>query len=216
MAKNHPSAHVCGMDITLPVISGQPNLTLVDSDADKAWPFKNQFMFIHGRMLTSGVHNWPGFLSEAWRCLRPGGQLELLDVTHPYRADDPSCDNESSAFIRWGHAAEKSWIGNGLDYRSAAKHEHRLQQLGFRNIRQTTRKWPLGEWSDNVRDQQIGRLTLQNFEAFLKTAGNKILTGHPDINEEDAAKLSEQALEDLGHNCASKRLYLSMQVPDLS
>lgn len=238
MAIAWPEAQVIATDLTPPDPTTlpsplPPNLNFIKSDADdESWPFEHKFDFIHGRMLASGIHDWPGLLSRCWNHLEPGGHLELLDLCHPFRAQDPDFDTpESSAFIKWGHAAETSWKAQGLDYRSTTKHAQRLSDLGFEKIQETQLKWPLGEWTgtteqkedekrekdkeeqtdlDADRNRQIGALTLHNFSAFLTSAGPKILSHHPTLNAAEAEQLTQEALSDLHDNCCTKRFYLTM------
>jgi SAM-dependent methyltransferase len=210
MAAQWPRAQVVATDITLPGIAPPANLTLVQSNAEEPWPFQHRFDFIHGRMLASGIHDWLSVLTRCWEHLEPGGQLELLDICHPFRADDPAADSETSAFIRWGHAAELGWNANGLDYRTALTHTQRLRALGFQHVKETQLKWPLGEWAETETARRIGSLTLQNFTTFLRTAGSSILAHNPSLDAQETERLSAEALADLRENCCSKRFYLSV------
>lgn len=208
MAAQWPRAQIVATDITLPDIAPPVNVALVQSDADEPWPFQHKFDFIHGRMLTSGIRDWPRLLSRCWEHLEPGGRLELVDICHPFRAEDPAADNEISAFIRWGHAAEASWKAKGLDYRTTLKHAQRLQALGFEHIKESQEKWPLGEWAETETSRRIGALTLQNFASFLRTAGSNILAHSLSLDAREAEKLGTGALADLHDNCCTKRFYL--------
>jgi ubiquinone/menaquinone biosynthesis C-methylase UbiE len=50
-------------------------------DAEKEWTFKdNTFDYIHLRGLGQGVSKWPYVLSEAFRCLKPGGFIEMAET----------------------------------------------------------------------------------------------------------------------------------------
>ncbi|KAL8722843.1 MAG: hypothetical protein Q9225_000730 [Loekoesia sp. 1 TL-2023] len=210
IANKFPSSKIIATDLTPPKITPPRNLQIVESDADKQWTFNERFGFIHGRMLTSGIHDWPTLLSQCWEYLEPGGWLELLDVCHPFRAQDHAYDNESSNFIKWGHVAEKCWEMRGLDYRATTKHQERLRKLGFISIREEELIWPLGEWSDSAQERLIGKLTLDNFSTFLATAGVGIITQDPRISTQEAEKLVADAKQDLMDNCHTKRFYLTM------
>ena len=210
IAKQNPDARVIATDLTPPNISPPPNLTIMYADMEKKWNFQNKFGFIHGRMLTSGIHNWPIFLANCWDHLAPGGWLELLDICHPFRAEVSSADNESSSFIKWGHIAEKCWAMNGLDYRATEKHTGRLRKLGFVDIHVEDLRWPLGEWPGSEVEQQIGRLTLSNFNTFLATAGVGIISQDPGISAQEARDLGSDAQQDLVNHCDIKHFYLTM------
>lgn len=219
MAQAWPNATVIGTDLTPP--HGQDvgklrlaNLRFQKDNADEDWDLRpKQFDFIHGRMLASGIHDWPGLLEKSFNHLSPGGSLELLDLCHPFRADVEQFDNaEASAFIRFGHLAERNWARHGLDYYSTTKHTKRMHELGFGDIAEHVTRWPLGDWADTPREQEIGRLTLQNFLKFIDMAGETLLTDQNAMSKAEAQEVVRSARDDLNNNCIQKRLYLTMLV----
>ncbi|KAH7305264.1 S-adenosyl-L-methionine-dependent methyltransferase [Stachybotrys elegans] len=213
MARAWPNTQIIATDLVLPQsMSTLPNLTFQKHDADSPWPFEEGcFDFIHGRMLASGIHDWPGLLEKTYRFLVPGGLLELLDVSHPFRAKLQSADNaETSPFIRFGHLAQRSWENNGLDYYATAKHSERMKQLGFVGITKRTFQWPLGDWPESQQDKKIGKLTLENFSSFIATAGVAILTRDGFMDEDEAKAAVSAAEQDLQHNHNQKGFYLTM------
>ncbi|KAK8115747.1 S-adenosyl-L-methionine-dependent methyltransferase [Apiospora sp. TS-2023a] len=215
MAAAWPNATIVATDLTPPDISNMPpNLSLRRHNADHNWPFESEsFGYIHGRMLASGIHDWPGFLSKCWKHLAPGGHLELLDLVHPFRADDQEADSpEASPFIFFGQVARRSWHQSGLDYFAAEKHVARLGDLGFTDIVDHSHRWPLGAWGDTDRERRIGELTLDNFTKFIRTAGETILTQHELMQKQVAKDVVASALKDLEENCTMKRFYFTIKV----
>ncbi|KAL8908997.1 MAG: hypothetical protein Q9207_000448 [Kuettlingeria erythrocarpa] len=210
IAKERPESQVIGTDLTPPTITPPENLCILESDADKPWDFDTKFGFIHSRMLTSGIHDWPALLSRCWDHLRPGGWVEFLDVCHPFRAQDPAADNDSSGLIKWGHVAERCWARQGLDYRATEKHRERLQERGFINVREEKVRWPLGEWADSVPEKHIGRLTMDNFLTFMATAGESIIDQDPWLSAQEKRTLVADAQKDLKEHGHSKQFYLTM------
>ncbi|CAG8949920.1 hypothetical protein HYFRA_00004250 [Hymenoscyphus fraxineus] len=210
IASMHTNVQVTATDLTPPTSIVPPaNVKFIKADADTEWAL-GKFDFIHGRMITSGIHDWQVFLSRCWEHLEFGGVLELLDICHPFGSDDPSSEL-ASAVIRFGHAAEKCWGKKGLDYRASMKHVDRLTKLGFENITETELKWPLGEWASTDREKKMGKLTLSNFRTFLEMAGVKILTSDSEMSPQTAQVLVDEALKELSAgDSGSKKLYLSM------
>jgi SAM-dependent methyltransferase len=41
---------------------------------------QNSFDFIHFRAVAQGITKWPQVLAEAYRCLKPGGYIELSEI----------------------------------------------------------------------------------------------------------------------------------------
>jgi hypothetical protein len=142
--------------------------------------------------------------------LEPDGVLELLDICHPFRAEDDTTETSCSPFLRFGYQAEKCWARSGLDFRASTKHVERLNNLGFVNVMEEEKKWPLGEWTGNARERSIGRMTLQNFLKFLDLAGVPILTSNSSMNDLDARVLVAAAQKDLVENNADRRYYLTV------
>ena len=210
IARERPTTHIIATDLTPPTITTPSNVTILKADSEQQWRFDRKFEFIHGRMITSGIHDWPALLSRCWGHLTPGGWLELLDICHPFRAEDLTTDGNSSGFLKWGQTAERCWAMNGLDYRATAKHVERLRELGFVDVHEKELKWPLGVWSHSEQERQIGALTLENFRTFLATAGIDIITQDPGISAQEAKRLVADAENDLQENCSTRRFYLNM------
>jgi SAM-dependent methyltransferase len=214
MARAWPKAQVIATDLVLPRESTVPNLTYLKHDADSHWAFEpNCFDYIHGRMLTSGIHDWPALLNKAYTHLAPGGYLELLDVCHPFRAQSSDFDAaEVSPFIKFGQLAQQSWKRSGLDYYATTKHADRMRSIGFVNVAEHAFIWPLGEWAENEREKKIGRFTISNFLRFLTTAGVAILTNGQFMAHDEAQQVVAAAQQDLEQNHDLKRFYLTMLV----
>ena len=220
MCKKFPDVEVLAVDLTPPRVDDDvahtcPNLIVQECDIEKNWAFfpSEQFNFIHGRMLASGIHDWPALLTRCWNSLVPGGWVELLDLCHPFRAETEGFDDDGcccSDFIKWGRVAERCWALNGLDYRATDKHVERLQELGFVDVEEEGLKWPLGTWPEGEREKRIGELTLRNFSTFLATAGVGIISQDPGISTEEARVLVDNAQRDLVDHGDAKRFYLSM------
>ncbi|KAE8149086.1 S-adenosyl-L-methionine-dependent methyltransferase [Aspergillus avenaceus] len=229
MAQIHPEAIITATDLHHPprlnftTISSTPNIRFLQFNAnDLVWPIPEKenttFDFIHGRMITSGIHDWPRFLTHCWSLLTPGiGRLEFLDVSHPFRAENPAADGETlSPFIRFGHAIERVWAAKGIDYRATEKHAHRLAELGFEDIVTEEVKWPLGPWVDTTeREMKLGLLNMNNFGQFIRTAGVAILLSNSDNSDDgeqrvDAQRLVDDAVRDLEERWNTNRYYLSM------
>lgn len=216
MAKHHPGRTITAIDLTPPSVTHPSNVKFMRLNVENDWAFERPFNFIHGRMLTSGIHDWPRLLRQCFENLQPGGWLELLDICHPFGAEnlDASKDGSSpkSGFLQWGRTAEHCWALKGLDYRAATKHVKRLEELGFIDIQERELKWPLGTWPENERERLIGDLTLWNFNNFVTAAGAKILRQDPNITDQEAQDLVKAASEDLAGNCCTRNFYLTIMI----
>lgn len=83
-ADEYPSATVIGTDLS-PVQPHYvpPNCRFYIEDAETEWTFEEKFDYIHGRMLIVGIKNWARFFEQSFKYLKPGGWIELQDLSFP-------------------------------------------------------------------------------------------------------------------------------------
>ena len=76
-----PGAEIIGTDLS----PGQPqwvppNVRFEIDDAREPWTFPlNHFDFIHARTLAGSLQDWPTFLKQCYKHLKPGGKLEIAE-----------------------------------------------------------------------------------------------------------------------------------------
>jgi SAM-dependent methyltransferase len=223
LALKYPHLRILGVDITppkLPEDAQLTNITFLKADVEEHWDFAAnvKFGYIHGRMLQSGIHDWPALLQKCWEHLAFDGWLELIDVEHPFRSDSLAGESLTALpFVKFGYAAEKAWNSNGLDYRATSKHMKRLETLGFQNVSGRSLRWPLGPW-DKTEDEHssAGDIILANFSRFIAAAGTSILRsgkpreGYVPMSEESAQQLLRETTNDLEMNWKVRKYWLSM------
>lgn len=210
IADSIPTAQVVAMDISPP--SGVPpsNVSWVKGDIGKNWHM-GHFDFIHGRMLNSAVQDWPSFLRQCWEHLEPDGYLELLEVFHPYRAENPQVNSTTSSFLQFGDISGKAWKLAGRDFSAQSNRLRQLQDLGFHDVRESVFKWPVGLWGVTERERRIGELNLENFCLHMGDA-DQLLAHNPDVTEEETKKLVQNTLDDVSKNAIVNRYYFNMTV----
>ena len=50
-----------------------PNLVFEIDDIEEEWEYKRKFDFIHSRMMTGSIHDWPKLIKSIYNNLNPGG-----------------------------------------------------------------------------------------------------------------------------------------------
>lgn len=58
----------------------KPNFYLFDVDLDKGLPFKDESVDLFTGNLLNNVENYAGLIKEAYRCLKPGGKLAVIEM----------------------------------------------------------------------------------------------------------------------------------------
>lgn len=84
MAQRYPQATILGIDLSSSLLPSNvpPNLTFEIGDVAEPWPPGKLYDFIHVRNLVGGgVRDWAGFVKEVYAHLKPGGQMQLTEVT---------------------------------------------------------------------------------------------------------------------------------------
>ena len=196
------------MDITPP--SGVPpsNVSWVKGDIENHWGM-DHFDFIHGRMLNAAVQDWPSLLKQCWEHLEPDGWLELLEICHPYRAENFQANSITSSFLRFGDIAGKAWKSAGRDFSAQSNQLRQLQDLGFQDVRKSVFRWPVGLWGVTERERRIGELELENYRLYMGNA-DQLLAHNPHITEEESKKLVQDTLDDVSKNAVTNRYYLDI------
>ena len=84
----------------------KPNFYIFDVDLDKGLPFKNETVDIFTGNLLNNVENYSGLIREAYRCLKPGGRLAVIEMffdkdskTQKYLAEQGKIWSSYDAFV---------------------------------------------------------------------------------------------------------------------
>ncbi|KAM0323637.1 hypothetical protein ACHAQA_008572 [Verticillium albo-atrum] len=84
MAAQHPTASIRGIDVSAALLptAVPPNVVFEVCDANEPWAAQPLSLdFVHVRNLVGGgVRDWQALYAEAFRHLRPGGQIEVAEV----------------------------------------------------------------------------------------------------------------------------------------
>ena len=86
----------------------KPNFYILDVDLDKGLPFKNESVNIFTGNLLNNVENYGELIREAYRCLKPGGKLALIEMffdkgskTYAYLAEQGKIWASYEAFVQF-------------------------------------------------------------------------------------------------------------------
>ena len=115
-------------------------------NAEQDWAFDKKFDYIHARMLTLGMHDWPRFFAQAWEHLEPGGWLETSETQFPARRADGD-EPKSSPFIQWAEYAYDAAAQAGIDARASEHFSEQLKAQGFVNVDRVNVQWPIKPWA---------------------------------------------------------------------
>ncbi|TFK42529.1 S-adenosyl-L-methionine-dependent methyltransferase [Crucibulum laeve] len=222
MADEFPRAEVIGIDLApIQPRTVPPNCTFELCDLDQ-WhiPYPDaHFDLIHARSMHVGIHNYPRFLLEIARLLRPGGLVLLVEpnlnpTTNAVTQQNPEPIASTSASTAWSTFWET--------YRACLRRQgidttvpQRLPELlantnEFENIVVRDGNIPIGFWPQDPNLLTVGQLQWMDYELFLPALRPMFLTaGLPESNVDRVISDAQHDLySSISSNSLSARLHV--------
>jgi len=174
-ADAHPSAHVIGTDLSPIQPSSVPvNCTFEVDDAEDEWVYSHKFDYIHARGVVTCFRDAREVIRSAFNFLMPNGYLEFQDAVFPLDyAEPPPVD---SAFVKLMalilDAVEKA----GRPWTNAKHYSDWMRDTGFVDIVEHKLILPVGTWSENPKEKELGALHLENWLEGIGGMAPRILT----------------------------------------
>ncbi|KAL2830954.1 S-adenosyl-L-methionine-dependent methyltransferase [Aspergillus pseudoustus] len=186
----YPGAKITGVDLS-PV---QPSLVPLNcffeiDDVALPWTFApNRFDLIYVRDIFGSIPDWSDFLAQCWRCLRPGGYVEI--VGHSVEPISDDCDIPCNhVYSVWGQTIAQAGRITGKSFsvwQTSARH---LKQAGFVDICRLDYKWPVHGWNPGPQLRELGRLNQNRMDLGAEDTALRLLTSTLQWSEDRARKL---------------------------
>lgn len=147
MADEYPSAKVTGVDLSpIQPLFVPPNCVFEIDDVTLPWTYDpNHFDFIHVRELFGCIPDWDEFFQQCWRCLKPGGYIEVVEHSVEPIADDDTVP-EDHFYRVWGQTVLNSGNMSGKTFNIWAESATRLRQAGFVDVVERRFQWPMNAY----------------------------------------------------------------------
>jgi SAM-dependent methyltransferase len=173
MAETYPQADVTGVDLSaIQPTAVPPNVffEIFDAEDDDDWTYpENSFDLIHFRNMAGSFRSWDLMYERAYRHLKPGGWIEVVDFD----------DQENGFYSYLGKDSElRSWHLALIDASNRAgkglNHSHldpeRIANAGFQDVDVTRNDVPMGAWPTDPSVRSTAKLwlvaCLAGFEAY--------------------------------------------------
>ncbi|KAF2773745.1 hypothetical protein EJ03DRAFT_105797 [Teratosphaeria nubilosa] len=160
------------------------------------WAFDRKFDYIHARMLTLGMHDWPRFLRQAWDHLNPGGWIETKETQFPPRRADGE-ETRPSAMSKWGEYVYEAAKNAGIDARASESFIEMLTRQGFVNIEKRDLQWPGTNWAKGRKNKILGKLNEENTGRAIPGIGMGLFTRRLGWTKEQVEDISNEVLDEL-------------------
>ncbi|TGZ81390.1 S-adenosyl-L-methionine-dependent methyltransferase [Ascodesmis nigricans] len=231
MAHKFPNARVFGLDLSSIQVPPPVNVRWDIEDANERWIYPpNYFSLIHTRELVShifrtsspqfhtnlflpqlgGISDWRNFFSRSFRCLHPGGWLELQEFPFRLHSANPDISPDLPLF-RGNQLFRESMAALGYDVSDEIHNfiEY-LTGAGFVDVREEVVQVPIGPWRGSPTEKQIGRYLMLSMceaaEGHLLAPLNKAMGMEPDEVRQLANALQKDLLN------KRHRLYLNLHI----
>jgi SAM-dependent methyltransferase len=205
-----PSAEVIGTDLS-PVqpTNVPPNCRFYVEDCDTDWSFDGPFDFIHGRMLVVAITNWTRLVKQAFANLRPGGWIELQDLSFPFRCDDGTAAPDS-AVLHWSSCLLKAAGELGIDLTASTRFPTMLNAAGFVDVHVETHAWPINSWPRDRALKEIGMYVCEDLHQGLEGFSLSMFSRGLKWEDEQIKQVLSDAARDIRNTSA--HIYLPISI----
>ena len=217
-AAAHPNSTVTGIDLTPPTPetaedANIANCHFLKADAEGEWNFAKpgSFDLIHARLLASGMQDWPKFYRHCYEYVKPGGWVEVPDVTIGMKSETNEWQPSNSPSRRWWDHFTQGALQSGHQLDHNMHHGQHMEEAGFKNVQGGHTPWRIFLSEDPSNDErELVAATVQMFEDFV-TSNIPLLKRSKQTNgltDAEVEELSEQTREDMRKNGQRYRLYI--------
>lgn len=133
-----------------------PNLEFILDDLEKDWVGRQNLDFVFCRELCFCFKDPQFVLNSAFEALKPGGCIELQDITLRFACDDDSING--SALEKWMNQIMEAAGKLGRNWDIVQQYKEMLGKAGFVGICEKKFCWPVGQWPAEKKLKKLGAL----------------------------------------------------------
>ncbi|MCJ1464596.1 hypothetical protein MMC07_003209 [Pseudocyphellaria aurata] len=176
-ADQFPSTEIIATDLSpIQPDCAPPNLRFEIDDCCSVWVYpKNDFDFIHIRLLYASVADWPVLYRECYDHLTPGGYIEQLEMSVVPKSDDGSLE-PGDMWDEFAKLAIESGERFGKTFLIQERMKDLITQAGFEDVVELKYKWPIGAWSTDQKLKDLGNWNMHHWNEGLEGWNIALLT----------------------------------------
>jgi Methyltransferase domain len=166
-------------------------------DLELPWTFEQPLDLVHSRVCSGlAIKDWPKYLSESYRCLRPGGWVEAQEFSMRLASDDDSFP-PNSAILGWHEIASRGMLLGGSDMTiSSQQIKSYMQDAGFVNVQVIDMKLPISGWSNDPKLKEAGMIMKESMLSDIHGLSSKIFIEFLEWTVEELDTFLEQVHEE--------------------
>ncbi|KKY19180.1 putative tam domain methyltransferase [Phaeomoniella chlamydospora] len=204
MGRRFPSSDITAIDIGPFDITPScipSNVHFLMDDAEEEWYYPSPFSYIHLRFMSGAFSDWSYIYRQAYRNLRPGGILEILDWDYDI-CNWPGVESQSfDYFSIFGQAVTTSASTSGYPRNTThlSPPFTDLKSAGFKSITRQTITLPIGQASagDDPKQITIGKMISIVLLEGVEAQSLRLLTKYGGWSAEGARELCEKVRGEL-------------------
>lgn len=150
LGHTYPTAHVYGIDLSpVPNIhSKPPNVENIKGDIHELAALDRRLApgtaeLVFGRLIVSGITDWPACIATMKSLLKPGAYVELQDLNN--RLYDSNGNRVDEGF-EWMRVLRESLAAKGLDPDPQINTKRHMEDAGLVSVQIREYKWTVGPW----------------------------------------------------------------------
>lgn len=156
----------------------------------------NSFDLIYCRYMLGSIQDWSRLFCQAFKALKPGGYLELLEPDATLRCDDGSLD-PACALMTWDKLFIEAAATSGRSVVAAANHANLVKEAGFVDIKENILKLPNSPWPKDKHLREVGGYHMANFLEGLEGLSLRLFTHFHSMDVPEIQVLLAQTRKDL-------------------
>ncbi|KAH0559282.1 hypothetical protein GP486_004206 [Trichoglossum hirsutum] len=168
-AANHRGAAVLGLDLSpIQDVFVPANLRFEIVDFCDPWSYsESTFDLIFLRGLDGTVVDWTRLYTEVYQALKPGAYIEHSEMCIELKSDDGPI-NPEHILGRWSETLFEASDAFGKPLGVAEHIKEQLEIVGFVDVVEQRFEWPIGEWREEKKLREIGKLNKTHWEQSIE------------------------------------------------
>ncbi|KGO75874.1 hypothetical protein PITC_033200 [Penicillium italicum] len=177
IAEKFPTAKVIGNDISaIQPTWVTPNVEFIVEDFESEWLYeRNSFDFIHARLLSGCVADWPQFFARIFDHVKPGGYFEIQESAVWAWSDDGTLKPDSP-LVQYLQALNMAGKSMGRELNIYHKLEQWMLDAGFEDVHQLTYILPYSPWPRDPHLKECGRYQAVMVQQAIESYGLRLCT----------------------------------------
>jgi SAM-dependent methyltransferase len=157
-ADQHPDAEVTGLDLS-PIQPSwvPPNCKFVidDMTIPASLGAENSVDFMHLRVISGCVGDWPAFYESIYKAMKPGGWIQQTEISIMCESDDGTV-KEGHVMREWSHKLLELGEQRGRTFNVADRIVGWIKGAGFEAMEHKVFKAPIGKWPKDPKLKEVG------------------------------------------------------------